>query len=147
MLRTSVTLTLCSLLFACASTIPVKGTRSEVMSIAGEWNGSFQEAGSERHGDVNFALDAGRHSGEGKVVAYADASKKQSQVLKIKFVKIAGEAITGTIAPYADPRCNCTVKTSFDGVVNGDSIIGSYVMSSDDADVERRGEWSAERQN
>ena len=147
MLRTLLTLALGSLLLACASTIPVKGTSSEVMTIAGEWSGSFQEVGSERHGDVNFALDSGRHSGEGKVVAYADASNQQSQVLRIKFVKIAGEAITGTIAPYNDPRCNCTVKTSFDGVINGDSIIGSYVVSSDEAEVERRGEWSAERQN
>ena len=147
MTRMAAFMLVAALVTACGSSIPVKGNTTEVMSIAGHWVGEFKENDSERHGKVVFDLETGRHTGEGKVTAFNDLAETQSQTLEIKFLKVAGDAVTGTIAPYIEPRCNCKVKTEFSGALTEDAIIGSYVMASEDGAVERRGEWSATRVN
>ncbi len=147
MIRIATVLFAASFLTACAATIPVKGNTTEVMSFAGHWEGRFQERDSNRHGKVTFELETGRHTGEGKVIAFTGDDESQSQTLTIKVVRLAGDAVSGTIGPYVDPRCNCKVKSEFKGQLRDDSIVGSYVMSSDDGSVTRDGEWSVERFN
>ena len=147
MIRIATAIVAAGFLTACAATIPVKGNTSEVMSFAGRWEGRFQERNSDRHGKVVFELETGRHTGEGKVIAYVGDDESKSQTLTIKVVKLAGDAVTGTIAPHVDPRCNCTVKTEFKGEMRDDSIVGSYVVRSADGAITRDGEWSADRFN
>src|SRR5215467_2458134 len=109
------------LLAACGSTQPmvdVSGKDSDVTQLAGRWEGNYIGRESGRAGTVFFDLVAGYHSAEGKVVMNA-ADPARARDLKLKFIDVEGKKLSGTIAPYTDPLCNCTVETTFVGAVRG----------------------------
>jgi hypothetical protein len=145
MTRVSIAVLLVAFVAACASSIPVRGDTTEVQTLIGHWEGSFKATDSDRHGTVVFDLAAGRHTGEGKVTLFTDTSESAKQSLRIKFVEVADGTVSGKIARYTDPSCNCAVDTQFSGLVSGDSISGEYKMSAVESATELRGNWTAER--
>lgn len=100
--------------------VAVKGEESELIKIAGDWEGEYQGRDSGRKGPVKFSLQLGRHTAEGEVFMGGETP------LKIQFVEIEGGQLKGTIAPYTDPNCACEVSTSFLGTLNNDSVAGTF---------------------
>jgi hypothetical protein len=128
-----------------ASSVPVKGPQEQVLQLAGDWEGSFEGADSDRRGEIRFELTAGRHTASGQVVMFDDQA--QQRPLGIERVQVDDGHVTGTIEPYLEPNCDCQVVTEFSGDMIGDFIDGTYVTRGLDKPVERRGRWSMTRKN
>jgi len=86
--------------------VAVEGSDTELVKLAGDWEGDYKGVESGRTGPVKFSLQVGSHVAEGEVFMGGQTP------LKIEFVQIKGGQVKGTIAPYNDPRCNCQVATS-----------------------------------
>jgi hypothetical protein len=61
-------------------------------------------------------------------------------VLRIRFVRVDGGKVSGTLQPYRDPDCGCSVYTTFEGTVEGDVIEGTFVARHADGPL-FRGTW------
>lgn len=114
--------------------VAVKGDDSELIKIAGDWEGEYQGRDSGRKGPVRFSLQLGRHTAEGEVFMGGQTP------LKIQFVEIEGGQLKGTIAPYTDPQCACEVQTTFLGKLANDSVSGTFETRIQD--TVQTGTWS-----
>jgi hypothetical protein len=117
--------------------VAVKGQDSELVKIAGDWEGAYEGRDSGRKGPVKFALQLGRHTAEGEVFMGGETP------LKIQFVEIEGRQLKGTIAPYTDPNCSCEVSTSFLGTLANDTVSGTFETKVKDA--VQTGTWQVTR--
>jgi hypothetical protein len=131
-------------LSACGSSgsqVPVKGADSELVSIAGQWEGEYVATEAGRTGPLTFSLELGRHTADGSILLGGQ------QPLKISFVEVQGEsgAVSGTVERYTDPSCSCMVEAKFVGQVAGDRIEGTFTTTQIDSGTTQRGTWSVNR--
>jgi hypothetical protein len=138
--------------------VPVIGTEAHVIMLAGEWAGEYQSPETGRSGSIVFRLAAGRDTAFGDVIMVPRAALPQSrghaapdarsgpQVLTIKFVRIVGNTVSGTIEPYQSPSCECLLLTVFTGELSGDRITGEFsTRHSRNETLVQKGTWSATR--
>jgi hypothetical protein len=145
--RTIITLVSALLLSACAASanqVNVKGADKDIVLLAGEWSGDYKGLDSGREGKIVFNLTLGRHTAEGEVLMYAK-DRNEPRALKIQFVKVDDNRISGRVGPYVDPQCACEVETEFLGDVEGDVIDGTFVTRIAALNVEQAGRWSVQR--
>jgi hypothetical protein len=131
-------------LLACGgsgSQIPVKGADSEIISIAGQWEGQYNATDAGRSGPITFSLEVGRHTADGTL------SLGGQQPLKVSFVEVQGEsgAVHGTVERYTDPSCNCATEAKFVGQVAGDRIEGTFTTTQVESGTTQRGTWEVTR--
>jgi hypothetical protein len=110
---------------------------------------TLRSAGDSAHGDVVMiprgsnqpyrAADRDASSGTG-------ARAQSSQVLSISFVRLAGPVITGTLAPYRDPDCDCTLVTTFSGTMSERVIEGTFTTRGMPGGAQPTGEWKVTRE-
>ena len=138
-------------LFLCACGGPttqptvVKGSDWDAAVISGRWEGTYEGIDSGRKGVIHFELTAGDRVAEGVVIMNADIPDKRAK-LRIKFIAAGKDGVTGTLAPYTDPSCNCVVVTEFAGTLTGKVLAGTFTTKPKDApDKVQRGKWSVER--
>jgi hypothetical protein len=123
-----------------SSQVPVKGTDSQVVSLAGDWEGEYKGEESGRTGPIKFTLTVGRHTAEGTVVMGGQTP------LQIKFVELeGGGGVSGTIEPYTDPSCNCMVETEFSGQRINERIDGTFTTKMVETGATQRGTWGVAR--
>lgn len=141
--------------------IPIAGAAPEVSALAGEWIGEYQSVETGRSGSVWFKLEAGRDTAFGDVLmvptgvagayhaptgAEAAAQMRQSQHLTIRFVRVSGQRVMGTIDLYPSPDCECVLLTRFEGVHQGDSIGGSFTTQHSGHEMTpQKGTWWVKR--
>jgi hypothetical protein len=148
---------------ACAlnpAPVPVAGANTDIDALVGEWTGEYRSVETGRSGSILFVLEAGRDTAHGDVVMVAretgmthdDAMRvattrrTANQVLTIRFVRVTGTTITGTIDPYPSPDCSCQLITVFRGELRGDRIEGSFrTHHSEHETVAQQGTWWATR--
>ena len=147
---------------ACASTpetVPLVGSASDVSSLVGEWTGEYEGGSSGRSGNIVFVLRSVADTAHGDVMMIPRASGEQmspesrraplalrsGQVLRIAFVRVAGGAVSGTLDPYTDPDCKCTVQTTFTGTLRGNTIEGTFVTRGSQLPNEQTGRWRVTR--
>lgn len=123
--------------------IEVQGKDTELVKLAGEWEGDYKGNESGRSGPVTFSLQLGRHIAEGEVVMGGPGPQKTP--LKIEFVQLDGGQIKGTIAPYTDPNCACQVETSFLGKLQGEAIAGMFETKIGATGQIQTGSWRVTR--
>ena len=126
---------------ACASKpreIPISSSDFDLNPLLGEWHGAYKGGETGRSGTIAFTLRAGEANASGNVVmipqsagsdaAGVDASQAAGrQVLTIHFVRKEGGSVTGTLDPYSDPECGCSVNTTFLGAfTDARTIEGTY---------------------
>ena len=123
-----------------SSQVPVKGTDSQVVSLAGEWEGEYKGEESGRSGPIKFSLTVGRHTAEGTVVMGGQTP------LQIKFVELeGGGSVSGKIEPYTDPSCNCMVETEFSGQRVNERIDGTFTTKVIQTGATQHGTWGVAR--
>lgn len=141
--------------------IPVQGERAELARLAGTWVGDYSGTASGRSGSITFTLKAGTDSAFGDVlmvpagganpIAAADnpaehrLHARSPQVLRVSFVVVADGRVSGTLEPYKAPDCDCVVRTTFTGSINGDVVEGNFVTRAPGG-VEQGGRWRVIRQ-
>lgn len=131
------------LLSACALNpppVPVSGATSDIEALVGQWSGEYRSVETGRSGSILFMLEAGTDTAHGDIVmvareldmSYDDAMRvamqrhAANQVLTIRFVRVNGTAVTGTIDPYPDPNGSCELITVFRGTLAGSKITGTF---------------------
>ena len=118
---------------ACSTKTPgIELTSSDfdLNPLVGEWRGDYSSAETGRRGTIAFTLRAGESSASGNVVLIprpdslltpaerelvSNVAAPGREVLKINFIRKEGGNLSGTLDPYKDPDCNCTVTTTFQG--------------------------------
>jgi hypothetical protein len=122
--------------------VPVVADQAELFQLAGEWHGTYDSPVVDRHGTIEFKLEAGRDTAQGDVTmiprgwtrplgpaehpAAAVRDAGAPEVLQILFVRLEYGVVSGTLEPYKDPDCGCAVYTTFTGRLMGNVIEGTF---------------------
>ncbi|MBM4186036.1 MAG: hypothetical protein FJ206_01875 [Gemmatimonadetes bacterium] len=134
--------------------VPVRGT---VEPLVGEWAGEYVSPETGRSGSIVFSLAAGRDTAFGDVLMVpanvdipaaarsTDPTSRPPRVLQISFVRCEGNAVTGWLDPYPDPDTGENTATTFDGIIKGDKLEGTFVSYLERSGVRRTGKWSVHR--
>jgi hypothetical protein len=140
--------------------VPVVGAPVDISQLAGDWTGDYSSVESGRRGSIVFHLSAGTDTARGDVVMASmwtgqppvDQTSRSgaitpaaTQLLHIEFVQVAGGQVGGLLAPYADPTCGCTLRTSFTGRLRGDTLAGSYTSYHRQSGERQSGQWRVVR--
>jgi hypothetical protein len=153
------------LLTGCAGSppppVPVVGTEADLSALDGRWEGEYWSTGTGRNGSILFQVAADSHAASGDVVMVPRGSNRPlhrahegrdsevtiptTQVLTIRFVRIAGGQVSGELEPYHEPECDCNLFTRFIGRLAGDTIKGTYETSGGGGQDRASGEWRAVR--
>ena len=155
-----------AILLACASSqrlVPVVGTEADLARLQGEWEGEYSSAVTGRSGSIVFHLTAMRDSAHGDVVmdpprwgrgpvtgpvvapSARETVAQPPQVLTINFVRVTGGRVSGTLAPYRAPDCDCVLLTTFDGTLKNDTLEGTYTSRVQQTGETQLGRWSVTR--
>ncbi len=154
-----------SALAACAGTpepVPVRGQTEVVARLAGEWRGAYSSRETGRSGSIVFELEAGRDTAYGDVVMVPRERPPDTEegwdrmwefgrgpggaeVLKIRFVQVEGNRVSGLLDPYRDPECGCVLITTFEGRVRDGVIEGRYTSRQQGSTTSYGGTWRVER--
>ena len=119
--------------------VPVEGAAGDLATLAGQWSGRYWGEGEARYGTVTFKLRVGADTARGEVqMSFAPSlrlygeseadpmSRTPCTTIDIAIVRVEGNNVRGTLAPYWDPDCECRTRTVFEGEVMGDSIAGTF---------------------
>jgi hypothetical protein len=166
MIRTSsILLSLLVVGLGCASApapIPLSGSRADVSVLTGEWVGEYSSRETSRGGSITFSLAVGSDTAFGDVLmvphgfdhplltpdrtAASAPTTPGPEVLTIRLVRSEGGVVTGTLDPYRDPECGCTLQTTFKGSLIGDSTIeGTFVSTGGANHPLTMGRWKVTR--
>jgi hypothetical protein len=165
-----VTLIAAALLTACASRptpVPVMGLTSDLNALVGEWSGDYSNPETGRSGSIAFSLKAGKDTAVGSVVMVPGDNRQQitmgapvdrpavrtsvaagsSEVLTIRFVRMEGSHLVGTLDTYRDPDCGCELTTTFHGqFTDAGTITGTFTSTgSTVGHLPSSGRWTVKR--
>ena len=152
-------------LTACGGNAPpvrVVGPATDVRAIAGTWVGDYSSAVTGRTGVISFTLRADGDSAFGDVLMTPNGARgplrpwqdprqpsplAAPRELGIRFVRVAGDRVSGSLTPYADPETGARLFTSFEGQVVGDTISGTYTTRrTREAENSPTGRWRVVRE-
>lgn len=135
--------------------IPVRG---DLEPLVGRWEGEYSSPQTGRVGSIVFTLAAGTDTARGDILMIprsaepppamprdAEPGGRPPQVLHVSFVRCEGSAVTGWIDPYPDPDTGEKVLTTFDGVLKGDRIEGTYTSYAELSGRRTTGNWQVKR--
>lgn len=143
--------------------MPVYAEPSDLEKLAGDWEGEYSSPTTGRHGSIVFSLAANKDTAAGDVVMtpadsqqpYSpeglpndptrDGRPRLAQLLQISFVIVRNGAVSGTLEPYVDPDCGCTLMTTFQGRMEKDKIIGTYLSRAANSTETHSGAWEVNR--
>jgi hypothetical protein len=145
---------------ASRSPVPVVGAATDITALRGEWAGDYSSAQSGRSGSITFTLRAAGDSAFGDVMMVpkgwgralvpwnelgrAAATSQAPSVLTIRFVRVEGGHVSGTLDPYADPQTGERLLTTFNGELKGNTITGAYTTRLSSGD-QQTGRWTVQR--
>jgi len=152
-----------------AAPVPVQGSPGQVSAVSGEWVGRYWSKATGRHGIIRFSLAENADTAFGEVEITFSPSLKVARsasapdgnkdlpagdlepdvctTIALTLVRVEQDRVSGTMAPYWDPDCDCRARTLFEGTISGDSITGTFSLRRESSD--RRvltGNWRVERE-
>jgi hypothetical protein len=140
--------------------VPVERLHDQPDSLGGQWEGTYHAAGAARHGVLRFSLRPGADTAYGEVEItfarslrlYGDPPdeplpRSPCRVLQIAFVRLDAGTISGTLAPYWDPDCECQTLAVFEGRLSApDRVEGTFTSRrAPDGPALLSGRWVAQR--
>lgn len=172
-MKTSMTLAALAalaLLAGCASRptpVPVIAPSSDLSALVGEWSGEYTSAETGRIGSIAFTLQAGKDTAAGSVVMVPRVTNEPvtpgmgvnqsvtrntraqaaGEVLTIRFVRMEGGQVVGTLDPYRDPDCGCQLTTTFRGAfTDSGTIKGTFISTGSSlGHIPSKGSWTVTR--
>ena len=144
--------------------VPLAADAQSLDRLTGSWAGEYISSQTGRSGSITFELAPQDNSAYGDIVMMArpqnidvppaerrtvvSIARPVMEPLKIRFVRAEGGPITGTLDPYKDPDCGCTLITTFEGTFTSDNRIeGTFHSRGNDiAHIPAEGKWSVTRQ-
>ena len=152
---------------ACAANFPpiqVYGSAIDLDRLIGQWTGEYQSNEYRaRTGSIAFILGEERRVARGDVltsprnadmrfegrdpewVATGRTLGSPSQSLTIHFVRADERRLYGELDPYWDPDLQCEAMTSFEGVLAGNTIRGTYETTYPSLRMKTTGHWKVTR--
>jgi hypothetical protein len=142
------------------SPVVVEGSRLDLRSLAGEWNGEFRGDSTGRHGTIRFSLAAGRDTAYGRVLMEGPAPPAGcvdpvstatgrgagvGYLLRLGRINVSHGSVGGWLEPYTDAIRGCMVDTWFEGQLRGDVLEGVYFSHPADGGSLRLGTWQVRR--
>ena len=123
--------------------MPVVSDSGSIAALVGDWAGEYSSDDTGRSGSIMFQLASEKDTAYGDVVMVPRSRQVQipgqerpgaavrvpaaSEPLTIRFVRVDGGRVSGTLAPYIDPDCGCSVITTYEGTfTDPDTIEGTY---------------------
>lgn len=159
-----------ALLAGCSSLktpVPVIAPQSDLSALVGDWSGEYTSPETGRSGSISFMLQAGKDTAIGSVVmvpkaqnqpvtagaagerpaVMGSATQKPGSLLTIRFVRLEGSQILGTLDSYRDPDCGCQLATTFRGEFKGATTIeGTFnTVGSGMEHLPSSGRWKVTR--
>jgi hypothetical protein len=145
--------------------VPVEARPDALARLAGEWTGEYSSAATGRSGSIVFTLTAGRDTAFGDVIMVPGGAERplaavarpgvagqnvtgrpDTRGLTIRFVRIAGDSVSGSLDPYTAPDCDCVLTTTFTGRVHADRIDGTFTTyGGAPTGTPQRGRWAVTR--
>jgi len=139
----------------CASLapVPVSGTPGAMELLSGDWRGEYAgDPDHGRHGTIAFTLVAGEDHAHGTVVmtpaGFDEPLRPESphyQALAIRFVRAAGDTLSGVLEPYWDPDRRTRASATFRGVLKNRTIEGTFTVAYANGQPETGGWWNVRR--
>lgn len=151
---------------ACASKqtpVRVMAEPVEMGALVGEWNGEYSSVQTGRSGSIRFRLKSVVDTAYGDIVmvprkttqpamntegplARGAGTQAPPQVLTIRFVRMEGDRVIGTLDPYTDPDFDCRLTTIFTGSFSGQSTIeGTFESRGTMEHPLTSGKWKVNR--
>lgn len=155
------------LLSACSwrrTPVPIASETGSTALLVGEWAGEYSSSQTGRSGSITFDLASEKDTAFCDVVMVPKIRSMQvvgdqsnrgivrpqppAEPLRIRFIRLGDNRISGTLDPYVDPDCMCRVTTTFEGRLTGpDTIGGSFSTRAAGSDyVATGGRWKVTRQ-
>ena len=124
-------------------------------SLAGTWTGTYTSDVTQKSGRLVLNLSGTDESATGQLVltptggkaiaaegavvaAPAKGKAPATGGLSVTAMKSGDDKVTGSVdASYVDPGCNCSVVSTFEGELTGNTLVGT--ISARDA---RTGQWN-----
>lgn len=144
--------------------VPVIAESGSIEALVGDWAGQYGSAETGRSGSITFQLASAKDTAYGDVVMVPRAgvpvagkenmpmavpvTQNPGQPLTIRFVRLNGGLVSGTLAPYSDPECGCRVITTFQGrFTDPNTIEGTYdTRGTGFGHQPAEGQWKVTRQ-
>ena len=136
-------------------------TDAMVLYEEGDWTGAYYSTETGRRGEITFTFEADADTAFGEVVMIAERVGDEyrpytadfmmtetgpyTEGLKVRFVKVAGNEVSGELESYKDPDCGCTLHTTFKGWIRGDEIYGSFLSHHQEMNRTVTGAWNVKR--
>ena len=143
-----------------AAAAPAGPSMAAPASLAGRWEGNFTTDVTQKSGKIVLTLNGSDESASGMLMltptggrtvapegaepmAAAPAKGKKAAPapaggLSVTAMKSGDDKVTGSVdGSYMDPGCNCTVVSTFEGDLNGNTLTGT--ISARDS---RTGQWN-----
>ncbi|HEX6574949.1 MAG TPA: hypothetical protein VF042_08240 [Gemmatimonadaceae bacterium] len=166
LLRASVFVSLAAAAAGCGwrrTPVPVYSETGSTALLVGEWSGDYFSRESGRSGSITFAMESEKDT------AYCDVtmipkertfqitthdrpeigpgrSQTTPEPLRVRFIRLSGGKLSGTLDPYTDPECACRVTTTFDGqMIDGNTIKGTFTTRGSGLPRIYTGEWKVTR--
>lgn len=146
--------------------VPIVSDTGSVEALVGTWSGLYDSRETGRSGSIMFELASARDTAYGDVLMMPKANvvtpmssghqgmpitqaQKPGEPLTIRFVRMSGGAVTGTLDPYNDPDCGCRVVTTFAGrFTDSNTIEGTYSTHGTSIGHQpSAGQWKVTRQS
>ena len=143
--------------------VPIISDTGSTGLLVGSWSGEYSSKETGRRGSISFELASEKDTAYCDVFmipavqAHKIAVQPTNQTpviqqptpaepLKIRFVRLGDGRITGTLEPYTDPDCACSVSTTFAGrFTDANRIEGTYVTTGRALSQSTGGRWKVTR--
>ena len=141
--------------------IPETGS---VALLVGVWSGEYSSPQTGRSGSITFDLASEKDTAFCDVVMIPKIQSIQrigegvdraivrpqpsNQPLKVRFIRLGDQRVSGILEPYFDPECGCRVSTTFDGTItSANTIEGTYTSRGGSLENSLSGgRWKVTRQ-
>ena len=146
--------------------VPVIADSVSIQALVGTWSGLYSSEETGRSGSIMFELASDKDTAFGDVLMVPKTNvvstlpsehpgmpiaqaQKPGEPLTIRFVRMSGGSVSGTLAPYNDPECGCRVVTTFAGrFTDSNTIEGTYSTKGTSIGHQpSAGQWKVTRQS
>lgn len=137
------------------------GNKLDLKLLDGEWKGDYFSKDTGRSGTIEFTLIGEEDKAYGDVLMILRGSREPyhpigfrdrvevdpqfPELLTINFVEIMGGKVKGELTPYWDPEMQRRMYTTFEGVLQGDTIQGTYESRMEQSPIYFYGQWKVSR--